>query len=357
MAPQKLRVLLVDDSADDALLLLRALSSGGFEISHQRVETPQEMTAALEGSTWDIVISDYSMPRFSGMDALAIYKESQLEIPFLLVSGTVGEELAVQAMRGGAHDYILKQNLTRLVPAIRRELQEMELRKRHQETHLSLKRTEDRLDRLKRFFSPQIAELMASGEVDDPFRWHRKEVTVLFIDLHGFTNFVETSEPEEVLKILQEYYSAVGQIVQKHMGTVGHVAGDGIMASLNDPIDIPNHQKNGVLMALEARDLMRSLTERWRQLEYPLDFGAGIASGYATIGGVGADGCWDYSIFGTVTNTASRLCSQAKNGQILVSQRFLSTIDDSFEVSPVGEVALKGLHRPLSAFNVLGRKE
>jgi class 3 adenylate cyclase len=351
-----IHVLLVEDSEDDALLIIRTLQAGDFQVSHERVDTVEALMSALDQGGWDIVISDYNMPALNGLIALEIVLKRGLDTPFILMSGSVGEEKAVEAMKAGAHDYIMKHNPMRLASAIRRELREVEIRKSRRQTDLDFKKSEESLNRLKRFFSPQVAELALSSELKDPFQWHRKDVTVLFVDLHGFTNFVETSEPEVVIDILQEYYSEVGKVVQKYAATVGHVAGDGIMIFLNDPIEVPNPQEKGVLIALEIRDLLGAVTKRWEQLEYPLNFGAGVASGFATVGGVGVEGCWDYSIFGTVTNTASRLCSQSNHGQILVSQRFFSAVSDLFEAEDVGQLMLKGLNRPLSTYNILRRK-
>lgn len=352
-----LRALMIEDSEDDALIVLRALESAGFEVFSKRVDSAEGFAGAIEENTWDIVLSDYTLPFWSGLGALSLFKELKLDIPFILVSGSIGEERAVEAMRAGAHDYVLKENLARLAPAIQRELREAEMRRAQRELEARLSKTEVRLGRLKRFFSPQVAELAVSGEMADPFQWHRKDVTVLFIDLRGFTGFVETSEPEVVIGILQEYYSEVGKVVQKYGGTIGHIAGDGIMIFLNDPIEVPNPQEKGVLMALEIRELLLQLSEKWKRLEYSLSFGAGLASGFATIGGVGSDGCWDYSIFGTVTNIASRLCSYATDGQILVSQRFVSKIEALVAVEPAGQIPLRGLNKPVSAFSVLRRKE
>lgn len=352
-----LRALFIEDSEDDALLLLRTLKTAGFDVFHRRVESAEAFNSAIKQGGWDIVISDYTLPSWTGLAALSLFKELKLDIPFILVSGSIGEERAVEAMRAGAQDYILKDRLVRLGPAIQRELREAELRRSRRELEARLSKTEDRLGRLKRFFSPQVAELAVSGDLADPFQWHRKDVTVLFVDLRGFTSFVETAEPEVVIGILQEYYSEVGKVVQKYGGTVGHVAGDGIMVFLNDPIEVPNPQERGVLMALEIRDLLLRLSKNWQRLEYSLHFGAGIASGFATIGGVGADGCWDYSIFGTVTNMASRLCSCAVDGQILVSQRFLSTIEALVETEPAGQATLRGLNKSVSVFNVLRKKQ
>jgi DNA-binding NtrC family response regulator len=134
-----LRVLIVDDSEDDALLSLRGLRAGGFEPEFQRVETPEAMAAALTARPWDIILSDYSMSHFSGLSALAIVKQSGLDLPFILVSGTIGEDLAVNAMKAGAHDYVMKGNLHRLTTAIERELRDVEIRKEHKQAHEWLK--------------------------------------------------------------------------------------------------------------------------------------------------------------------------------------------------------------------------
>jgi DNA-binding NtrC family response regulator len=113
-----LRVLVVEDSEEDTLLMLRELRRGGYDVTHRRVETRESMHAALAGQAWDVVLSDYRMPHFSAPDALQVLKESGLDLPFIIVSGTVGEETAVASMKAGAHDYLLKSNLIRLCAAI-----------------------------------------------------------------------------------------------------------------------------------------------------------------------------------------------------------------------------------------------
>ena len=124
-----LRALVVEDSEDDTLLLAREMRSGGCDLTYERVETAEDMKAALESGAWDVVISDYSMPHFSAPAALRVLNETGLDLPFIIVSGTVGEDVAVEAMKAGAHDYILKGNLTRLVPAVRREIEQAAHRK------------------------------------------------------------------------------------------------------------------------------------------------------------------------------------------------------------------------------------
>jgi signal transduction histidine kinase len=132
----QLRVLLVEDSSDDAVLVLRELRRGGYEVSHQQIDTPDAMKAALENKIWDLVISDYAMPRFSGDDALRLLRAKDRDVPFIFVSGTIGEESAVAALKVGAQDYLMKTNIKRLVPAVRRELRESEERRERRRLEL-----------------------------------------------------------------------------------------------------------------------------------------------------------------------------------------------------------------------------
>jgi class 3 adenylate cyclase len=210
----------------------------------------------------------------------------------------------------------------------------------------------ERLGRLKRFFSPQLAELIVAGGADDPLRTHRREVTVVFLDLRGFTAFAETAEPEEVMGVLREYHAEMGKLILAHEGTLERFTGDGMMIFFNDPVPVPNPAERAIRMALAMRAKVAELTSKWRKLGHELDFGVGIAQGYATIGAIGFEGRWDYGAIGTVTNLASRLCAEAKPGQILVSQRLLGSVDEQVEAEPVGELSLKGFHRPITAHNI-----
>ena len=213
-----------------------------------------------------------------------------------------------------------------------------------------------RVGRLKRFFSPQLAELIVAGGAEDPLKTHRRDVTVVFLDLRGFTAFAETSEPEEVMGVLREYHAEMGMLILTHEGTLERFTGDGIMVFFNDPVPLPNPAERAVRMALEMRERIAELTLKWRKLGYDLDFGIGIAQGYATIGAIGFEGRWDYGAIGTVTNLAARLCGEARPGQVLVSQRVLAAVEDLVDVETVGELGLKGFHRPVPAYNVLGAK-
>jgi adenylate cyclase len=215
----------------------------------------------------------------------------------------------------------------------------------------------ERLERLKRFFSPQLAELIISGGAEDPLKTHRREIAVVFLDLRGFTAFAETSEPEEVMGVLREYHAAMGKLILAHEGTLERFTGDGMMIFFNDPAPVPNPAERAIAMALAMRAKVAELTAKWRKLGHELDFGVGIAQGYATIGAIGFEGRWDYGAIGTVTNLAARLCAEARPSQILISQRLLGTVEELIDVEAVGELTLKGFHRPVTAYNILGMKQ
>jgi class 3 adenylate cyclase len=214
----------------------------------------------------------------------------------------------------------------------------------------------ERLGRLRRFFSPQLAEAIVSGGADDPLQSHRREITVVFLDLRGFTAFAETAEPEEVMGVLREYHAAMGQLILEHEGTLERFTGDGMMIFFNDPTPVPDPQERAVRMALAMRERVDELLRTWRKRGHELDFGVGIAQGYATLGAIGFEGRWDYGAIGTVTNLAARLCGEAQPGQILISRRLYGALEDQVEAEPVGEMSLKGFSRPVSVYNVTGLK-
>ena len=214
----------------------------------------------------------------------------------------------------------------------------------------------EKLGRLKRFFSPQLAELIVTGGADDPLKTHRRDVTVVFLDLRGFTAFAETAEPEEVMAVLREYHAEMGRLILEHEGTLERFTGDGMMIFFNDPTPVADPAKRAVRMALAMRERVGPLCERWRKRGHELDLGIGIAQGYATIGAIGFEGRWDYGAIGTVTNLAARLCGEAKPSQILVTRRVASDAEDLIETEPVGPLVLKGLAKPVPAFNVVRLK-
>jgi class 3 adenylate cyclase len=211
----------------------------------------------------------------------------------------------------------------------------------------------EQLGRLKRFFSPQLAELIIRGGTDDPLKTHRREVTVVFLDLRGFTAFAETSEPEELMGVLHEYHAEMGKLILAHEGTLERFTGDGMMIFFNDPLPVPDAAERAVRMAVAMRDRAAELAVLWHRRGYELDLGIGIAKGFATIGAIGFEGRWDYGAIGTVTNLAARLCGEAKPGQILISPRVLPEVEQLLEVEEMGLLAVKGLARPVRALNIV----
>jgi class 3 adenylate cyclase/putative methionine-R-sulfoxide reductase with GAF domain len=211
----------------------------------------------------------------------------------------------------------------------------------------------ERLGRLKRFFSPQLADLILRGGADDPLKTHRREVTVVFLDLRGFTAFTETSEPEELMGVLHEYHAEMGRLILAHEGTLERFTGDGMMVFFNDPLPMPDAVERAVRMAVAMRDRAAALSVGWRRRGYDLDLGIGIAKGFATIGAIGFEGRWDYGAIGTVTNLAARLCAEARPGQILISPRVLLEVERIVEVEELGLLTVKGLARPVQALNVV----
>jgi class 3 adenylate cyclase/putative methionine-R-sulfoxide reductase with GAF domain len=214
----------------------------------------------------------------------------------------------------------------------------------------------ERMSRLRRFLPPQVADLIVASGAEKQLESHRREITAMFCDLRGFTGFSEASAPEDVMALLRDYHAAIGEIIIKYSGTLERYAGDGVMVVFNDPVPVDNPALRAVLMALETRGAMEALMEKWRQLGQHVGFGIGIAHGFATLGTIGFEGRFDYAAIGTVSNVASRLCDEAQPGQILISPRVFTAVKDAVTVEPVGEFTLKGIGRPLAAYNVLGAK-
>ena len=214
----------------------------------------------------------------------------------------------------------------------------------------------ERMSRLRRFLPPQVADLIVASGTEKQLESHRREITALFCDLRGFTGFSESSDPEDVIALLREYHAAIGGIINKYGGTLERYAGDGVMVVFNDPLPVDNPALQAVRMAIDMRAAIGELIEKWRKLGHEIGFGIGIAHGFATLGTIGFEGRFDYAAIGTVSNVASRLCDEAKPGQILISPRVLMAVEKDITVEHVGDFALKGIRRPLTAYSVLATK-
>jgi adenylate cyclase len=289
------------------------------------------------------------------------------DIPVLMISALDEMDSVVRCIQLGADDYLGKPFDPVLLQARigacleKKRLHDQEAR--HRRELAELNRTLEqrvaeqvaqlaRLGRLKRFFSPQLAELIVAGGADDPLRTHRREVSVVFADLRGFTAFAETSEPEEVMSVLREYHAAMGRLILAHEGTLERFAGDGMMIFFNDPVEVPNPAERAIRMAVAMRDVVADLAAGWRKRGWDLALGVGVAQGYATIGAIGFEGRLDYGAIGTVTNLAARLCAEAAGGQILVSARVATAVENLIEADDIGPLPLKGLARPVPIWSV-----
>jgi class 3 adenylate cyclase/HAMP domain-containing protein len=216
----------------------------------------------------------------------------------------------------------------------------------------------ERIRKLERFLAPQVAQLIASSDGHDSLLdSHRREVTVVFCDLRGFTAFTETTEPEEAMNVLREYHAALGELIFRYEGTLDRYAGDGVMVLFNAPIQFADHTKRAVKMAVEMRDVIGALTEKWRNRGHSLGFGVGIALGYATLGQIGFEHRLEYAAIGSVTNLASRLCDEAKAGQIVVSRRVFGMVEPWVEASPLDDLVLKGFNHPVLAMEIKSWRE
>jgi class 3 adenylate cyclase len=288
------------------------------------------------------------MPRMSGYDLLKEVRgdEALHHIPVIFLTARSGTEAHVESLQAGANDFIPKpfgeqEVLARVRNLIRIRAQERELAQLQKE-------------KLARFLPPHLSELILSAESDKFLKGHRTEITVLFMDLRGFTAFSERAEPEELMKVLQEYHLAMGPVIAAYQGTLEQFSGDGMMVFLNDPFPVSNHPEQTVRMSLIMREKALELSRQWSQRGIELGAGIGIDTGYATLGAVGFEGRQSYSAIGTVSNLAARLCSEAKHGQILISPRMLHMVQNCVETEPLGELRLKGFQQNISVYNVLG---
>jgi adenylate cyclase len=365
------KILVVDDTEMNRDMMCALLEADGHKSSvavNGRIGL--EM---IKAEPFDLVLLDVMMPEINGYQVLEQLKaDANLRaIPVIVLSALDEIGSVVRCIELGAEDYLpkpfdpilLRARINACLEKKRLRDQEVELRRELAQWNQSLaQRVEEqvaqleRLGRLKRFFSPQLAELIVSGDADDPLKTHRREITVVYLDLRGFTAFAETAEPEEVMGVLHEYHAEMGKLILHYDATLEHFAGDGMMIFFNDPVPIANPAEQALRMTLAMRERVRELTVKWRKLGYDLDFGVGIAQGYATIGAIGFEGRWEYGAIGTVPNLAARLCGEAKPGEILVARRLLAGVEELVEFAAAGELALKGFQRPVPAYKILGLK-
>ena len=361
-------ILVIDDNAANREMLKRRLVRQGHQV--QVVANGRDALALLGRQPIDVILLDVLMPEMSGYEVLQrLTADPALrEIPVVMISSLDEMDSVVRCIELGAEDYLptpfdpvlLRARIGACLEKKRlRDREALHLRQLAEWNQTLEQRVGEqvslveRLGRLKRFFSPQLAELIVTGGADDPLKTHRRDLTVCFLDLRGFTAFAESVEPEEVMGVLRQYHADMGRLIIEHEGTLERFTGDGMMIFFNDPVPVADAAERTVRMAVAMRDRVAELIVNWRKLGYELELGIGIAQGYATIGAIGYEGRWDYGAIGPVTNLAARLCGEARPGQILVSKRLLAATGDRFDVESVGELILKGMQRPVTAFNIL----
>jgi len=364
------KILIVDDNPRNAKLLEAILTPFGYAVMGAASGREALKKVAAEGP--DIVLLDIVMPDMSGYEVCQRLKDDPATrlLPVVMLTAS-GEQEKVKAIEAGADDFIPRpfnhQELLARVKSLLRikeyhdtiQAQAAELAEWNHtlEDRVSVQVAEvERLSRLRRFLSPQLAELIVSSGDDRLLDSHRREITVVFCDLRGFTAFAETAEPEDVMAVLREFYDALGELIFRFGGTLEHFAGDAIMTIFNDPVPCPDPTERAVRMAVAMRERVAELARGWRKRGYDLDFGVGLALGYATMGKIGFEGRFDYSAVGTVVNLASRLCDEAAGGQILLSANTHAALEDVVAAEPIGPLTLKGFHKPVAAFNVIALK-
>ena len=362
------KVLVVDDVALNVKLLADLLAAKGYRTC--TAASGVEALGVLAAERPDLVLLDVMMPGMSGYDVCRAIRADPAHamLPVVLVTALDPAEERAKGLDAGADDFLSKpvsqaELLARVRSLLRIKLLYDELLRQRGELAEFNRTLAQRVDegvrqlekvsRLKRFFSPQLAELIVAGGADDPLKSHRREITVVFLDLRGFTAFTETADPEDVMAVLGEYHAAVGALVLEHEATLERFTGDGIMVFFNDPVPVADPAPRAARMAIAMQREVMRLAVGWARRGYELAMGVGIAQGFATIGSIGFPGRIDYGAIGTVTNLAARLCGEARGGEILVSQRVHGLLDGAPACEPAGELVLKGFHRPLPAFRVL----
>jgi adenylate cyclase len=376
---QRPTILIVDDTPANVQVLGDVLETQYRTKAATSGERALRIASAEEPP--DLILLDVMMPGMSGHEVCqrlkADARTAHIPVIFVTAMSEVNDE--THGLELGAVDYITKPVSAPIVLArvhthlaLARKTRELEsavvlleqqaLERAQWNSQLEHRVSEgvaelERLGRLRRFFSPAVADLILSGTADDPMKTRRREIVVVFLDLRGFTAFAETSDPEDVMRVLGDYHASMGELVMSHGGTLERFAGDGMMIFFNDPMQVAEPARKAVEMAVQMQRRFVQVNHGWRKLGIDLSMGIGVAQGYATIGAIGYEGRRDYGAIGVVTNLAARLCGEAQGSQILASQRVFGGVEDMLRAEPVGPLSLKGFHAPVDAYAVQWQAE
>lgn len=366
MVPE--RILVVDDAPENIRLLGALLTGAGYTVTVAR--SGEQALEQIARERPNLVLLDVVMPGLSGYDVCRRLRDDPAThfLPVVMVTALKPHEERVRGIEAGADDFLSKpvdqaellarvrsllrlDRMHRTIESQAQSLQDwntrLEQRVRQQVQQL------ERMDRLKRFFPQQVADTLLNDGHESLLQAQRRDVTVVSVDLRGFTPFTEQTDPDEVIRVLREYFATMGHIAQRHEAMIEHFAGDGILFVFNAPLPQDQHPLRAVRMAVEMREAFSGLRQSWAARGYTLGFGIGIDTGPATIGVVGFEGRWDYSAIGPVTNMAVRLCSLALDGELRISQRVHELIAHVVESEYIGDHAIKGFQTPMAVHQVL----
>jgi class 3 adenylate cyclase/CheY-like chemotaxis protein len=365
-------ILVVDDNPANIDIIETRLASQGYRVI--TAADGEEALAKARERLPDLILLDVMMPKKDGLQVCRELKadRSLPFMPIILVTAKGDTRDIIAGLESGGDEYLTKPVDTAALLARVRSI--LRIKQLHDEVEAQARELArwnatlearvaeqvtaiERMGRLKRFLPPQVAELIVSSGDESALQSRRRDVTVVFCDLRGFTAFAETSEPEEVMAVLREYHACLGACVTLYEGTVERYAGDGILILFNDPVECPDHTERAVRMAASMRDEIAALAKQWHARGHDLGFGVGIARGFATLGQIGFDRRSDYAAIGTVSNLAARLSDEAKAGQILLSHRVAMAVEAIAQTQPVGELPLKGFARSTPAYELLTLKD
>jgi adenylate cyclase len=364
------RILVVDDTPQNIKLLDAMLTPRGYELVD--AASGEEGLAKVVSERPDLVLLDVVMP---GMDGYEVCRRLRSDpatalLPVVMITAS-GDQQKVSAIEAGADDFITKpldqaelmariRSLVRIKQyrdKIEAQAAQLEAWNRELEARVDQQVKElVRVGRLKRFLAPQLADVIVESGDESALESHRREITVVFCDLRGFTSFASSGEPEDVMGVLREYHAVLGETIFEFEGTLERFTGDGLMVFFNDPVPISDPALRAVRMAVAMQERVGELVREWQKRGHDLDMGIGIAKGYATLGRIGFEGRFDYAAIGTVTNLSARLCDRADGGQILISQRVFADTEGAVNAEHVSEMELKGFPKPVGVFNVTGLK-
>lgn len=369
-------ILAVDDVSENLEIVQMRLEANGYDVA--TASDGLEGLAKARALVPDLILLDIMMPK---LDGISVLKEIKADpslgfIPVLLLTAKSDQKDVVAGLDAGGDDYLTKPlDQSALVARVRSMLRIKALHDQVQNQAVLLAEQADelarwnrllaarvaeqvaeieRISRLKRFLAPQVADVIAaSGDSEALLASHRREVTVLFCDLRGFTAFTEAAEPDQVMTVLHEFHQALGELIHRYEGTLERFAGDGLLTLFNDPLPCADHTLRAVRLAVDMRAHIEKLAHVWRGRGHELGFGIGIAVGPATLGKIGFDRRFDYAAIGSVTNLASRLCDEAKSGQILVDRHIRAVVEAHFHTQPLLPLNLKGFRLPVEAHEIL----